>query len=285
MIISIASGKGGTGKTTLAVNLALSLQNVQFLDCDVEEPNAHLFLRPDIQERFPARLPVPQIDNEKCNYCGRCQEICEFHAIVVLPKSGDKKGNVMIFPNLCHGCGACVKLCPEGAICEIQREIGSIEVGSSGDIQFAQGKLYIGEAVSPSLIKQVKEYLNPTRTVIIDAPPGTSCPLIASIKGSDFCILVTEPTPFGLNDLELAVAVVKKMGIPFGVVINRADIGDQKVVAYCKEQNIPILLSIPFEREIAELYSKGIPLVQEKKDYAEKFRKMIGGITVKEKKT
>ncbi|MDD5217161.1 MAG: ATP-binding protein [Candidatus Omnitrophica bacterium] len=279
MIISIASGKGGTGKTTLAVNLALSIGNVQLLDCDVEEPNAHLFLKPCIQTRYPAFVTIPKVDEEKCNYCGRCQEVCVFHAIVVLPNAEGKKGSVMIFPNLCHSCGACAQLCPETAMGETKKEIGSIEVGECGHIQFVHGKLYIGEAISPPLIKQVKEYMNPTRTVIIDAPPGTSCPMIASVRGSDFCILVTEPTPFGLNDLVLAVEVVRKMKIPFGVVINRSDIGDQKVEAYCKEQNIPILFSIPFDREIAELYSKGIPLVKAKKEYTQKFIKVMDSIT------
>jgi MinD superfamily P-loop ATPase len=282
MIIAIASGKGGTGKTTVAVNLALSIGNAQILDCDVEEPNAHLFLKPAIQERRPVCVPVPEVDEEKCTSCGRCQKICAFNAIVVLPRSADKKGKVMIFPNLCHGCGACAQLCPQGAIREVKREIGSIESGTSGEIQFAHGKLYIGEAVSPPLIKQVKERADPARTVIVDAPPGTSCPMIASVRGSDFCILVTEPTPFGLNDLILAVEAVRKMGIPHGVVINRSDIGDRKVEDYCRDQDIPILLSIPFERDIAELYSKGIPLVLARKEYGQKFKQIIDFINSKE---
>ncbi len=275
MIISIASGKGGTGKTTLAVNLALSLSNVQILDCDVEEPNAHLFLKPQITDRKQVFVPIPEFDTEKCNGCGQCQRVCAFNALAVLPGTREAKGKVMLFPNLCHGCGLCVKECPEGAIKETKRGIGIVEIGTSGAVQFVHGKLDIGEAVSPPVIKQVKSYADPKRTVILDAPPGTSCPMIAAVKGSDFCILVTEPTPFGLNDLELAVVVVRKIGIPFGVVINRSDIGDSKVEIYCKEQNIPVLLSIPFEREIAELYSKGIPLVLAKKDYSKKFENMI----------
>jgi MinD superfamily P-loop ATPase len=276
MIISVASGKGGTGKTTVAVNLALVLKNVQFLDCDVEEPNAHLFLKPEVKDRKVATIPIPQVDESKCNYCGKCRDICAYNAVAVLaPDENVKKGSILIFPHLCHACGGCSLLCPQEAIKEIQKEIGIIEVGSCGDIQFVHGKLNIGEIMSPPLIKQVKEYINPTRTVIIDAPPGTSCPVIASVKGSDFCMLVTEPTPFGLNDLVLAVEVLEKLQIPFGVVINRSDIGDDKVDLYCKGKNIPILMRIPFDKEIASLYSKGIPIVKEKKEYIKKFQDMF----------
>jgi MinD superfamily P-loop ATPase len=273
MIISVASGKGGTGKTTVAVNLALVLSNVQFLDCDVEEPNAHLFLKPDIKNKKAATILIPEVDESKCNYCGRCRDICAYNAIAVLaPGENVKKGSILIFPHLCHACGGCSLLCPQEAIKEIQKEIGIIEIGNCGDIQFVHGKLNIGEIMSPPLIKQVKEYINPARTVIIDAPPGTSCPVIASVKGSDYCMLVTEPTPFGLNDLILAVEVLKKMAIPFGVIVNRSDIGDGKIDLFCEENSIPVLMRIPFDRDIAFLYSKGIPLVAEKKEYVKKFQ-------------
>ncbi|MFA6358048.1 MAG: ATP-binding protein [Candidatus Omnitrophota bacterium] len=271
MIISIASGKGGTGKTTIAVNLALSLKNIQFLDCDVEEPNAHIFLKPHIISEEKAVIPVPEVDESKCTYCGKCREVCAYHAIAVLPESDGKKGSVLIFPHLCHGCGACGLLCPEGAIKEVNKEIGAIEIGDKDSIQFVHGRLNIGEAMSPPLIRQVKEYINATRTVIIDAPPGTSCPVITAVKGSDFCVLVTEPTPFGLNDLILAVEVLRKLKIPFGVVINRADIGDGKVEDYCRQENIPILMSIPFNKEIAVSYSEGVPIVEEDISYQDKF--------------
>lgn len=275
MIISVASGKGGTGKTTVAVNLALALGNAQVLDCDVEEPNAHLFLRPQIRERKSAAVLIPEVNKEKCNFCGHCQTVCAYHAIAVIPPQKPGKGNVLIFPHLCHSCGACAILCPRKAIREIPKEIGTIEIGEADSLQFVHGRLTVGEAISPPLIRQVKEYINPTRTVIIDCPPGTSCPVIVAVRNSDFCVLVTEPTPFGLNDLVLAVEAVKTLGIPCGVVINRDNIGDDAVEKYCRDQRIPILMRIPFDREIAVLCSKGIPFVRERKEYISEFKRLF----------
>jgi MinD superfamily P-loop ATPase len=271
MIISIASGKGGTGKTMVAVNLALSLRNIQLIDCDVEEPNAHIFLKPHISGQKKAVILVPEVDELKCSYCGKCREVCAYHAIAVLPASESNKGSVLIFSHLCHGCGACSLLCPQEAIKEVDKEIGVIEFGAKDELQFVHGRLNIGEAMSPPLIRQVKEYINATRTVIIDAPPGTSCPVITAVKGSDFCVLVTEPTPFGLNDLILAVEVLRKLQIPFGVVINRSDIGDGKVEDYCGNESIPILMKIPFSREIAVSYSEGVPIIERDVSYKNKF--------------
>jgi len=271
MIISVASGKGGTGKTTVAVNLALSLSNVQFLDCDVEEPNAHIFLKPYIKEQKKGYIPVPEIDESRCNYCGKCAQVCVYNAIAILPSQNGKKGTTLVFAHLCHGCGACSALCPEKAIKEVKREIGIVELGNCGKIEFIHGKLNIGEAMSPPLIRQVKEHINPKKTVIIDAPPGTSCPVVTSVKGSDYSILVTEPTPFGLNDLILAVEVLRKLKIPFGVVINRADLGNNKTDEYCKQESIPVLMRIPFKREIAMAYSKGEPIVKAFPEYKKDF--------------
>ncbi len=275
MIISIASGKGGTGKTTVAVNLVLSIENAQLVDCDVEEPNAHLFLNPEILQREKAYVRVPEVDFDKCRFCGKCSKICEYKAIAVLPPDENRKGNVLIFPHLCHGCGACILLCPVKAMQEGKREIGDVEIGKRNELSFLLGRLNIGEAMSPPLIRAVKQRIDPEKNVIVDAPPGTSCPVIAAVKGSDFCVLVTEPTPFGLNDLILAVEVLRKISIPFGVVINRCDLGDTKSREYCEKEKILILMEIPFRRDFAECYSKGGLITEKFPEYREKFRELF----------
>ena len=292
MIISVASGKGGTGKTTIAVNLALALakdkeKNVQFLDCDVEEPNAHLFLKPVITSSESVEIPLPKIDHKKCNYCGKCAEVCVFNAIAVT------KNKVLVFPGLCHGCAACTLFCPEKAITEQGKEVGILEEGKAGSINFTHGRLNIGEPMAPPIIRKIKKKakkdgikgenndITSHHITLIDAPPGTSCPVIESIKDSDFTILVTEPTPFGLHDLILAVEVLRKLKIPHGVVLNKCDIGDHKVEEYCKKNNIPILLSIPLDKEIAVAYSKGIPIVKINSSYEQKFNQLFQKIIQK----
>lgn len=255
MIIAVASGKGGTGKTTIAVHLASVLEKVCFLDCDVEEPNAHLFLKPKFQENIEVYVQVPEIDIKKCIGCGQCANVCAYHALAMIP-SGEHKRRPLIFPHLCHACGACSFFCLQKAIDEKQRNIGCIQKGVSLKIDFVHGKMNVGEILSPLLIRRVKQEKFDHCLTIIDAPPGTACPVVAAIKGVDFCVLVTEPTPFGLHDLKLAVDVVRQLKISFGVVINRDGLGDRQVEQYCDQQRIPILAKIPFSRIIAESYSK-----------------------------
>lgn len=268
MRIAVASGKGGTGKTLVAVNLALSLSvenRIQLLDCDVEEPNDHIFINPEIVRRDPVLIQVPEVDENNCDYCGKCASVCEYHAIAVFAS------HILVFPQLCHGCGACTYLCPQKAISEKGREIGVVESGKAGKVDFVQGKLTVGEALAPPVIREVKKRAREEGTVIIDVSPGTSCTVVEAVRGSDFCLLVTEPTPFGLNDLGLAVEMVKKLGIPSGVVINRVSIGDKHITDYCKKKGIPILLRIPLDSSIARLYSKGILLVEGMPEWKRRF--------------
>jgi MinD superfamily P-loop ATPase len=273
MIISIASGKGGTGKTTVATNLALALApQVQVLDCDVEEPNVHLFIRPILEGLETVTTPVPEVDMEKCTVCGKCGEVCQFKAIAVIADT------VLTFHELCHSCGGCILACPEKAITETSRELGVIEKGHRAGVELVHGRLRVGEAMSPPLIRKVRQYRRPDLLTIIDAPPGTSCPVIASMKGADFVLLVTEPTPFGLHDLKLAVGAVKVLGIPCGLVVNRSDEGDDRVNAYSEKEGIPILMEIPFDRRIAEAYSRGETLVEEMPEWKEKFLKLYARI-------
>jgi len=266
MIISIASGKGGTGKTTVATNLAFSLgENVQIMDCDVEEPNSHLFLHPVIKEKQAVIAPVPLIDEDKCTYCKKCMEICRFGAIAVVGKK------VVTFPELCHSCGGCMAVCPEDAVSEIDRELGDIETGSLRDISFIHGRLNVGQVMSPPIIKKIRTLASDRMVNIIDAPPGTSCPVIAAMNGADFVLLVTEPTPFGLHDLTLAVEAVKVLKIPHGIVINRAGMGNDGVKNYARKEGIPVLMEIPFDKNIARIYSRGELVVEKMPEYKDKF--------------
>jgi len=272
MILSIASGKGGTGKTTVATNLALSIKNVQFIDCDVEEPNANIFLKTKIDKTESISVAYPEIDKSKCDFCGKCSEFCAYNAIAVVPN------NVLVFPELCHSCGGCKLVCPKDAISWQKRDIGKVEHGQNNGIDFYQGLLNVGEMQAVPIIKSLKRKISGNKNVIIDAPPGTSCPVIESINLSNYCILVTEPTPFGLHDLKLAVEVVRHLKIPFGVIINRDGVGDNKVEIFCHKEKIPVLLKIPEREKIAHLYSKGIALVSESHEWNEMFGMLFNRI-------
>ncbi len=255
MQIAVASGKGGTGKTTVATNLARIAsrggQSVAYVDCDVEEPNGALFLKPRIDTITPVYVSVPSVDPTRCNGCGLCGDICQFSAITVL------KGKVLVFPDLCHGCGGCWLVCPAGAITESFRRTGQVETGTADGLHFIQGVLDVGEATGPPVIRAAKVAAPEVELLIIDSPPGTSCPVVESIRGADFVLLVTEPTPFGLNDLKLAVDMVRTLRLPFGVIINRADGGDDETAAWSAREGIQVIGSIPEDRCIAEAYSRG----------------------------
>ena len=275
MIISVASGKGGTGKTLVATSLAIALKDrdeVQLIDCDVEEPNAHIFMKPVITRSEAVFIPVPRVIRDRCTCCGRCAEVCAYNAIAAVGK------NVLTFAELCHGCGACSYLCPEKAITEEARIIGVAETGYADGVAFAHGKLAVGEAMAPPVIRKVKTLMSNTGNVIIDVSPGTACPVVESVKGSDVCLLVTEPTPFGLNDLALAVEMVRELAIPCGVVLNRAGTNDGLILEYCRKENIPVMLTIPLDTEIARLYSRGITLTDGMPEWRESFVRLFDHI-------
>jgi len=269
MTVAVASGKGGTGKTTVAVSLALSREEpALLLDCDVEEPNANLFLSPAIEDTLPVEMLVPEVDAARCTGCGACSRACRFHAIVSLGTEP------LVFPELCHACGGCVLACPAGAIREVPLCIGVVERGRAGPLAFAQGRLDVGHAMAVPVIRALRSAVPPHGFTIIDAPPGTSCPVIASVHGADAVLLVTEPTPFGLNDLALAVGMVRALGLPFGVLINRSDIGDNAVRDYCAHEMIPLLMEIPEDRRVADAYSRGIPAIEAVPDLLPRFHEL-----------
>jgi MinD superfamily P-loop ATPase len=272
VIITVASGKGGTGKTTVAVNLALSLDGAKLFDCDVEEPNAHTLLRLGELDAQSVEMPTPHIDQDKCTLCGKCAEFCQFNALFV------GKDRVLVYPEMCHSCGGCSIICPEDAIEEQPRKVGTLFTGEANGISLVFGELNIGEPIATSVIKAVKSRMKHDEVNIIDAPPGTACPVIETMQESDYLLLVTEPTPFGFHDLEMAVNVVKELGIPHGVVVNRAGIGDGSERKFCEERDIPIVMEIPFDRRIAELYSVGTPFVEDMPEWKERFRDLYGVI-------
>jgi len=276
MKIAIASGKGGTGKTTIATNLARVAsdkgQSVAYLDCDVEEPNGHIFLKPEIEREQSVISLIPEVDEGKCIHCGKCGEICRYSAIVCI------KDKVLVYPELCHSCGGCALVCPTGAITEKQRQTGVVQIGKSDSIDFVHGISDLGVAVTPPLVRAVKRTAQDADIIIIDAPPGTSCPVIESVREVDYVVLVTEPTPFGLNDLKLAVEMSRTLGLRFAVVVNRVGIGDDRVHRYCKDEGIEILQEIPDDRKIAQAYSRGMLACEVSQDYRKLFEQLLDRI-------
>lgn len=277
MILTIASGKGGTGKTTIATSLALAIPDVSpvFLDCDVEAPNAHIFLEPDFDQVLEVTLPIPHVDIHLCDGCGRCAEVCQYHAIVLI---GNK---VLVFPELCHGCGSCTLQCPHKAIQEIPNALGLLEAGvARNGIRFARGVLDIGQPMAVPVIRALKHWhpFGEEETAIRDAPPGVSCPVVETISDADFVLLVTEPTPFGLHDLQLAVQLTQELNVPVGVVLNREGIGDQHVDEYCQEVGVPVVMRIPFDDRIGKALARGETLVETFPEYLPRFRGLFTGI-------
>jgi len=269
MRIVVASGKGGTGKTSIAVNLALSAGAKQVIDCDVEEPNVHIFLKPENPIRKPVELLVPEIDEEKCTHCRRCAEFCQYNALFVVGETA------MVFPELCHSCGGCRMVCPEDAITEKPRQIGTITVAEFRGMGLVYGELNVGEALAVPVISAVKEQAEEDGLVIMDAAPGAACPLVETVHGADFCLMVTEPTPFGLHDLQVATEVVRQLDVPLGVAVNFAGVGDRGVYRFCEREGLPVIIEIPYDRRIAELYSRGIPFTAEMTEWRGRFRELL----------
>lgn len=273
MLVAVASGKGGTGKTTVAVNLAVSAalegHQVQLLDCDVEEPNCHIFLSPQICRSEPCQVLVPKVHEDGCSKCGLCAKVCSYHAIFAGPQK------TLVFPELCHSCGACSYLCPKKCIEEVPRSVGVLEEGKAvirgKELEFVHGVLNPGEVAASTVVKRVRKKASSDRFVIIDSPPGTSCTMVQSVRGADLCILVTEPTPFGLHDLKLAYETVSQMGVPVAVVVNRCDIGDDRVDRFCESHQIPLVMRIPMDKGLAKLYAEGRILVTSSKFYEDMF--------------
>ncbi|RLG70537.1 MAG: (4Fe-4S)-binding protein [Methanobacteriota archaeon] len=272
MIVSVASGKGGTGKTTVATNLALVVGDAQLVDCDVEEPNCHIFFDVPLRKVADVCVQVPVVDLGRCSFCGRCAEFCQYNAIAVF---GEK---VMIFEELCHGCGGCKLVCPDKAIHEKPRRIGVVERGADDGLELVQGRLDVGEPIASPIIRETKRFIDRNRFVVVDAPPGAGCPAIAAIRDTDYCVLVAEPTPLGLHDLKLFVELLRVFSTPFGVVINRCDIGSDVIEAYCHENGIPVLSRLPHDREVMELYSRGVPISKKSSAWRKKFLELYENV-------
>ncbi len=267
MIIAVLSGKGGTGKTTVSASLSAVINPSQYVDCDVEEPNGYIFLKPEFKQSIPVKVEIPCVDEVICTGCGACAKACQFNALAVI------KGKVLVFPEICHHCGACFIACKPGALSAADRTIGVIEMNAENT--FVQGKLNIGEPIAVPVIRKLKEYLRKDIPVILDCSPGASCTVVQSLEGCDYCLLVTEPTPFGLHDLKIAISLVKKLSKPFGIVINKALDNNSLIKDFCEDEGIEILMKIPYSKEIAINYSGGVLPVKENSEWAEKFTQLF----------
>jgi MinD superfamily P-loop ATPase len=289
--VAVASGKGGTGKTTVAVNCAIVAAGrvrgrVAYVDCDVEEPNGRIFLDPEITVRETVTVPVPVVDESACTACGECSSFCRFNAIALV------LDRVLTFPELCHGCGGCSIVCPSNAITETLRGVGMVETGRvpatlygwtgrERSIHFVDGTLNVKEAMAVPVIREVKKRIPEASIVFLDAPPGTSCAMVESVRGADYVLLVTEPTPFGLNDLAIAVETVRELGLTAGVVVNRHGAGDERVRSYCRDEGMEILAEIPDDRRVAEVYSRGGLVAEELPEYRGLYEKLLDEINRK----
>lgn len=273
MKIAVLSGKGGTGKTLVSVNLACAAEQAVYVDCDVEEPNGHLFLKPEITETKSVAVSVPEVEMSKCNGCRKCVDFCQYNALALL------KDNLLIFHEICHSCGGCILFCPEKALQSKQRPIGTIETGSSENVTVLTGCLNTGEVSGVPIIKKLMELLPKQETIVVDCPPGSACIVMESIREADYCVLVAEPTLFGVHNLAMVYELVKLFNKSFGVVLNKCLPGENPAKRYCQENQLPILAEIPYEESLGSLNSKGLIAVREDAQYRELFRKMLHQIT------
>lgn len=269
MKIAVLSGKGGTGKTFVSVNLACAAEQAVYVDCDVEEPNGHLFLKPVITETKTVAVSVPDLDISKCTCCRICVEFCRHNALALV------KDRLLMFHEICHSCGGCILLCPKKALHKKQRPIGKVEIGISDKVTVLTGFLNTGEESGSSIIKELMETLPKQETIIVDCPPGSACIVMESIREADYCVLVAEPTLFGVHNLAMVHELVKQFGKPYGVVLNKCMSGENPAKRYCEEHQISILAEIPYEEELGSLNSKGLVAVRESTQYRDLFRRLL----------